>query len=234
MQLTTYRLGIVEYDTATALQRHLRVARQSDQISDALLLLEHPPVYTRGRRSQANELPMSEAWYRERGIDIVDTERGGKLTYHGPGQLVGYPIMRITDVVDYLRTLEQALIASLADVDVGAQIREGLTGVWVEDRKIGSIGIHVSRGVTMHGFAINVNNDLAPFDWVTACGIEGVQMTSIKQETGRIDLMDTFVNQVIDRFAEQFHRQVCFGDCTELAVITNAVKIDRVRNVASK
>ena len=128
---------------------------------------------------------MGEDWYRSQGIDVVQTDRGGKLTYHGPGQLVGYPILPVTDVVAYLRTMEEAIIAALAEEGIEAGPREGLTGVWVEDRKIGSIGVHVSRGVTTHGFAINVDNDLQPFEWVVPCGLDGVRMTSITKETGR-------------------------------------------------
>jgi lipoyl(octanoyl) transferase len=177
------QLGTLPYDEALALQQRLRAARQAELVPDILLLLEHPPVYTRGRRTAPGELPMGEAWYADQGIDVIDTDRGGRVTYHGPGQLVGYPIMRITDVIAYLRTMEQAIIAALAQEGVPAAVREGLTGVWVDDRKIASIGVHVSRGVTTHGFAVNVENDLRPFDWVVACGIQGVRMTSVERET---------------------------------------------------
>jgi lipoyl(octanoyl) transferase len=183
-ELWVAQLGVIPYDQALSLQQRLRAARQADLVPDVLLLLEHPPVYTRGRRTAAGELPMGEDWYAARGIDVIDTDRGGRVTYHGPGQLVGYPIMRITDVIAYLRTMEDAIIAALADHHVSAQVRDGLTGVWVDDRKIASIGVHVSRGVTTHGFAVNVENDLSPFDWVVACGIHGVQMTSIDREAG--------------------------------------------------
>jgi lipoyl(octanoyl) transferase len=182
-------LGTVEYRQALALQERVRDARQQDELPDVLLMLEHWPVYTRGRRSGPGELPMGEDWYRMQGIDLVQTDRGGKVTYHGPGQLVGYPILRVDDVVAYVRTLERALVQALADEEVGARARpeEGpdFTGVWVEERKIASIGIHLSRGVTTHGFAVNVENDLQPFSWVVACGLDGVQMTSILKETGR-------------------------------------------------
>jgi lipoyl(octanoyl) transferase len=182
-------LPTIEYREALALQERVRAARQQDLIGDTLLLLEHPPVYTRGRRSDARELPLGEDWYRARGIDIVDTDRGGKLTYHGPGQLVGYPIMRIDDVIAYLRTMEQAIVAALADAGIAAHARPDdgpdFTGVWTAaDRKIASIGVHVARGVTTHGFAINVHNDLEPFAWVVACGLDGVRMTSVVEETG--------------------------------------------------
>jgi lipoyl(octanoyl) transferase len=184
-ELLVCHLGRVEYRAAMALQEDLRGRVQTGELGDLLLLLEHPPVYTRGRRSDATEIPMGEDWYRAQGIDVVQTPRGGKLTYHGPGQLVGYPIMRITDVIAYLRTMEEAITAALAEEGVRGVPVEGLTGVWVEDRKIGSIGVHVSRGVTTHGFAINVDNDLRPFDWVVPCGLSGVRMTSIAKETGR-------------------------------------------------
>jgi lipoyl(octanoyl) transferase len=168
----------------------VRSARQQDQVPDVLLTLEHWPVYTRGRRSAPGELPMGEDWYRMQGIDVVQTDRGGKVTYHGPGQLVGYPIVRVDDVVAYVRLLERALVGALGEegIDARARPEEGpdFTGVWVEARKIASIGIHVARGVTTHGFAVNVENDLQPFGWVVPCGLEGVQMTSVIKEAGRV------------------------------------------------
>lgn len=179
-------LGVVEYAEALALQERLRAARQADAIADTILLLEHPPVYTRGRRSQPGELPMGEDWYRARGIEIFDTRRGGLVTYHGPGQLTGYTIMRIDDTVGHLRTLERAIVATLAGqgIESHARVEDGpaFTGVWVEDRKIASLGVHVSRGVTMHGFAVNVQNDLEPFSWVIPCGLDTVRMTSVLAE----------------------------------------------------
>jgi lipoyl(octanoyl) transferase len=189
-ELWVCHLGTVEYREALALQERIRAARQQDELPDVLLTLEHWPVYTRGRRSGIGELPMGEEWYRMQGIDIVETDRGGKVTYHGPGQLVGYPIIRIDDVVAYVRTLERALAAALAEEGIAARGRPedgpDYTGVWVENRKIASIGVHVARGVTTHGFAVNVENDLQPFGWIVPCGLEGVQMTSLIKETGRL------------------------------------------------
>src|SRR5205807_4958925 len=154
---------------ARAPQERVGAARQRDEVPDVLLTLEHPRVYTRGRRSGAGELPMGEGWYRMQGIDVVGTDRGGKVTYPGPGQLVGYPIVRVDDVVGYVRTLEHALAAALADEGIVARARAedgpDYTGVWVGERKIASIGVHVARGVTTHGFAVNVENDLQPFEW---------------------------------------------------------------------
>jgi lipoyl(octanoyl) transferase len=182
-------LGTLEYREALSLQERVREARQRELIPDVLLTLEHWPVYTRGRRSGSDELPMGEDWYRLQGIDVVDSDRGGKVTYHGPGQLVGYPIVRVDDVVAYIRLLERVLVSSLALDGVVARARpeEGpeYTGVWVEERKIASIGVHVARGVTTHGFAVNVENDLQPFGWIVPCGLTHVRMTSLIAETGR-------------------------------------------------
>jgi lipoyl(octanoyl) transferase len=185
-ELLVCDLGLVEYRDALALQERLRAARQADEHGDVLLLVEHPPVYTRGRRSQPGELPMGEAWYLSQGIDVVETDRGGRVTYHGPGQLVGYPILRVDDVVAHVRTMERSLVGALAAEGIEARARaaEGAdyTGVWVQDRKIASIGVHVARGVSTHGFAVNVENDLQPFEWIVPCGLEGVRMTSVSRE----------------------------------------------------
>jgi lipoyl(octanoyl) transferase len=185
-ELWTCWLGTVGYREAHELQERVREARAADLVPDVLLLLEHPPVYTRTRRTDASDLPMGEDWYAARGIEIVDTDRGGKLTYHGPGQLVGYPIMRIGHVLPFVRTLERAIVAALRDAGVEAHARADepadFVGAWVEDRKIASIGIRVKRGVTKHGLAINVVNDLAPFEWAVACGLPGVTMTSVERE----------------------------------------------------
>ena len=188
-ELWVCHLGTLEYREALELQERVRGARQDERVPDVLLTLEHWPVYTRGRRSGSDELPMGEEWYRMQGIDVVDTDRGGKVTYHGPGQLVGYPIVRVDDVVEYVRTLERTLVATLGGEGIVARARpeEGpeYTGVWVEDRKIASIGVHVARGVTTHGFAVNVENDLQPFNWIVPCGLTHVRMTSVIKETGR-------------------------------------------------
>ncbi|MEA2430689.1 MAG: lipoyl(octanoyl) transferase [Thermoleophilaceae bacterium] len=196
--------GRVPYLEAVELQTRLRERRQAGEIPDSLLLLEHPPTYTKGRRSEKADLPMGEEWYWSQGIEVHGTSRGGRVTYHGPGQLVGYPIMGVTDVVAFLRTMESAIITALADEGVAAEVREGLTGVWVGDRKIGSIGLHVSRGVTMHGFAVNVDGDLQPFEWIVPCGIDGVRMTSLYLATGLSGGMDCFRKRVAWRFTEAF------------------------------
>jgi lipoate-protein ligase B len=209
--LCVCHLGVVPYSEGLVLQEKLRERRLAGAIPDTLLLLEHPPTYTHGRRSGAQDLPMPESFYRDKGIAVFATDRGGKVTYHGPGQLVGYPIMAIADVGRYLRTLERAIIDALWEVGVAAysRHREGIdyTGVWVggsrlvvdgqrnarmrrepaveratRARKIASIGVHVSHGVTTHGFAVNVHNDLEPFSWIVACGLPDVVMTSLALE----------------------------------------------------
>ncbi len=207
-ELWTVNAGLLSYLEGVALQERLRAARQAGAIPDTLLLLEHPPVYTKGRRTSASDLPMGEQWYRMQGVEVAECDRGGRVTYHGPGQLVGYPIVGVRDVVDYVRTLERALVAALADEGVGAEVREGLTGVWAGERKIGSIGVHVQKGVTTHGFAINVDCDLQPFEWVVPCGIEGVQMTSVARETARgAGGMRCFKRRVAWRLAEELGRR---------------------------
>jgi lipoyl(octanoyl) transferase len=210
-ELWCMRKGLVPYAEAFELQKSLEAARQAGRVEDVLLLLEHPPVYTRGRRSQPGELPMGEDWYRAQGIDVVETDRGGKITYHGPGQLVGYPIMSLKpyrdDVHEYIRRMESAIIAALADVGIEAGPIEGLTGVWThEPRKIASIGVHVSRGVTTHGFAINVNNDLQPFEWIVPCGIDHCRMTSVARELHAEFDMDRFMDIVSREFGVSYAR----------------------------
>jgi lipoate-protein ligase B len=203
-ELWVANLGRVPYAEGVALQDRIRGARQAGAIPDTLLLLEHDPVYTKGRRTERSDLPMGDDWYRAQGIEVAETSRGGRVTYHGPGQLVGYPIMGIGDVIAYLRTMERAVIAALADEGVDARVRDGLTGVWAGERKIGSIGVHVSRGVTMHGFAVNVDGDLQPFEWIVPCGIDGVRMTSVYLETRRTGAMGCFRKRMAWRFADAF------------------------------
>ncbi|HXW58861.1 MAG TPA: lipoyl(octanoyl) transferase LipB [Solirubrobacteraceae bacterium] len=187
-ELLVCDLGTVPYGDALAIQEQVRALRQAGELPDTLLLLEHPPVFTRGRRSGAGDLPFDERFYRERGVDVVDTDRGGRATYHGPGQLVGYPIMSVCDVGAFLRTIERAIVDALAREGVAARSRhaEGIdyTGVWVEERKIASIGLHVAHGVATHGFAVNVDGELEPFSWIVACGLTGVRMTSLALELG--------------------------------------------------
>ncbi len=207
-ELLVSRLGTVAYRDALAIQAEVQAKRQADEQPDTLLLLEHPPVYTRGRRASDGELSLGEDFYRAHGIEIVPTDRGGKVTYHGPGQLVGYPIMRVGDIGAHLRKMETAILAALAEYGIEARSRcaEGIdyTGVWVADRKIASIGVHVSRGVSTHGFAVNVTNDLKPFTWIVPCGLPDVAMTSVAHELGHepVGSIDAFAEHIAHCFCE--------------------------------
>ena len=238
------RLGVIPYAEAVALQGAIAEARRAQLVPDTLLLLEHHPVLTKGRRTDPRELGMGEDWYRMQGIEVAETDRGGRATYHGPGQLVGYPIVDLAgiggdgqpDVHAFVRMLEDVMIDSLAAHGVAAQVFDGLTGVWSagtppipigstgpqgtavaarspelaatgEARKIGSIGIHVSRGVTTHGLAVNVNNDLQPFEWIVPCGIEAARMTSLAREHGAEQDLDAFAATVRTACAERLARR---------------------------
>jgi lipoyl(octanoyl) transferase len=204
-ELWVCHLGRVEYREAAALQERLRERVTAGELPDLMLLLEHPPVYTVGRRSDEGDLPFGEAFYRERGIDIVRTPRGGQLTYHGPGQLVGYPIMHVANVPEYILTMEKAIVRALGDAGVEAATKLGHkhVGVWVGERKIASVGVHISHGVSSHGFAVNVTNDLDPFTWVVACGLPEVQMTSMA-EAGSAEDIACFRKRIGHRFTEAF------------------------------
>jgi lipoyl(octanoyl) transferase len=212
-ELWVCHLGVLSYRDALVLQERIRALRQASEIPDTLLLLEHPPVYTCGRRSLPGELTLGEDFYRARGIEIVPTDRGGRVTYHGPGQLVGYPIMGVTDVVAHLRTIEDALVAALAEEGIAAHSRpqEGpdYTGVWVGERKIASLGVHVSRGVSTHGFAVNVDNDLEPFSWVVACGLPDVEMTSIATERERDNAQAACARTTLDCLRRRVAHHFC-------------------------
>jgi len=213
---------MVPYEEAAVAQRWLRDAREDGAVPDVLLLLEHPPVYTRGRRSSDEELPMAREWYEMQGIEVRDTDRGGRVTYHGPGQLVAYPIVSLRpygdDVHEYVRRLERVAIEALGEHGVSAGTRERLTGVWVGDRKIGSIGVHVSRGVTTHGLAVNVNNDLQPFEWIVPCGIEGCRVTSLSRELGGEQDLGGFAETVVAQFGEVYGREATSATPAELGL----------------
>lgn len=182
-------LGRAAYAPTLELQRDLARRRIEGGLArDVLLLVEHPPVVTLGRGSHVEHLTASASARAARGVETHEVERGGDVTFHGLGQLVGYPILDLRahreDLHWYLRRLEDVLIAALAEFDLAGERRDGLTGVWIEGRKIASIGVHVKRWVTWHGFALNVSTDLSFFDLIVPCGISGVEMTSIARETG--------------------------------------------------
>ena len=200
-------LGLVPYREAWDLQRSLAGAVSQGAIPDTVVFLEHPPVVTVGKRTEPGELHVPD----NTDVDVVETNRGGKSTYHAPGQLVCYPILDLTrhgqDVQKYVRNLEEALIRTLAPFQLQAQRIEGLTGIWLQPppRKIASIGIHISRWVSTHGYALNVDLDAAPFtEWITACGLEDAAFTTIARELGRPVSVDEVRPQARDAIAEVF------------------------------
>jgi lipoyl(octanoyl) transferase len=200
-------LGLVPYREAWDLQRSIAAEVATGDRPDTVLLLEHPPTITLGRRTEPGELHVPA----DADVEIVETDRGGKSTYHGPGQLVCYPIFDLTghgqDVKKYCRDLEEALIRTLAPLGIEATRIEGLTGIWLErpPRKIASIGVHISKWITTHGYALNVDLDPAPFtEWITACGLEDAQFTTIARELGRPVTVDEVRPLAANAIAEVF------------------------------
>ena len=198
------QLGLIDYESAWQEQRRRHAARLAGEAGDVVLLLEHPPVYTAGKRTEAWERPVD-------GAPVIDVDRGGKITWHGPGQLVGYPIVALPeplDVVGHVRRVEEALILTCADLGVEATRIDGRSGVWVrgeggaQDRKVAAIGIRVAQGVTMHGFALNCDCDLTWFDRIVPCGISDATVTSLTKETGRTVTVADALPFVQKRLAE--------------------------------
>jgi lipoate-protein ligase B len=212
-------LGLRPYGEVLALQRELRRQRIAGELAeDVLLLVEHPPVVTLGRGTRSSSLPISPADLERRGVEVFEIERGGDVTFHGPGQLVGYPILDLRrhrpDLHWYLRSLENVLIDALGRLAIEADRNPGFTGVWTAGRKIASIGIHVKQWVTLHGFALNVSTDLDPFDLIVPCGIRQVVMTSVAAELLRTDsaaLMVEVRGRVVEAFCEVFGVSVAQG-----------------------
>jgi lipoate-protein ligase B len=210
----------VPYEEAWELQRRTHARRVNDEIPDTVLLLEHPPVYTAGKRTAALDRPIGDP-----GAPVIDVDRGGKITWHGPGQLVGYPIVKLRDPVDvvaYVRRVEEALIGACAELGVDTGRIQGRSGVWVcetghaselaglPSRKVGAIGIRVSRGVTMHGFALNCDSDLSWYDKIVPCGIRDAGVTSLTQELGRPVTVAQTVPLVERRLAEALEAPSAF------------------------
>jgi lipoate-protein ligase B len=201
-------LGTLPYDEAHALQLALVEARQTDQVADALLLLEHTPVITLGRRAEPGHILATEAELARLGVAVRPVERGGDVTYHGPGQLVGYPILRLADyglgASDYMHLLEELLIRVCADLGLGAGRREEYIGVWIGHNKIAALGVRIRRGVTFHGFAFNVNPQMAHWDLIVPCGITDGGVTSLEMELGQAPPMDALRERVCHHFQALF------------------------------
>jgi len=207
--LRVERPGLVAYAEALELQQQLVARRRSGDVPDTLLLLEHPHVITLGTSASRDHILIDEEQGRLLGIDVFDTGRGGDVTYHGPGQLVGYPILDLKpdrcDLHRYVRDLEEVLIRALASFGIDAGRKEGLTGAWVGDVKIAAIGVRVSSGwITSHGFALNVATDLAFFDSIVPCGITEYGVTSMQQQLGTAPSLDAVCDAVVASFSEVF------------------------------
>lgn len=217
------RLGMVEYDQALELQRALARARIEGEVGDLLLLLEHPPTITLGRGGDRGHLLVDDGSLRREGIAFFEVERGGDITYHGPGQLVGYPILDLGlhghDLHLYVRKLEEVLIRALRVFGVQAERAPGFTGVWAGSRKIASIGLHVKRWVSWHGFALNVNVDLAPFDLIIPCGLRKVEMTSMAELLGWRVPMEAVEDRVMASFQEVFQIKAQEGSLEGLGTL---------------
>ncbi|MPZ69065.1 MAG: lipoyl(octanoyl) transferase LipB [Actinobacteria bacterium] len=230
--LTASWMGTVDYADAWAWQRELFMARLDGDRSDTLMLLEHPPTYTLGRRGIEEDLVYDEAERARRGIGLYNVDRGGRATYHGPGQLVGYPILELGsrdsqidisspadpripreryDVLTYLRKLEEVVIRTAAAFGVDAVRDPENTGVWVGPNKLGAIGVKITRGITMHGFALNVVTDLSMFEGIVPCGIQGRWVTSIAQETGIRHPVKQVASVAAENLAEVFDRPLVWS-----------------------
>ena len=210
--LVLRRLGRISYGHGLEVQAELVTERQAGRISDTLLLLEHDPVFTLGRNARKENVLFPEEALRVRGFEVFETGRGGDVTYHGPGQAVGYPIVDLSpdrrDVHRYVRDLEEVMIRTCADYGVVASRRPGLTGTWVGREKIGAIGVRISRWVTSHGFAFNVTADLAPFDLIVPCGIRDGGVTSLACLLPGPPALDEVMDRLAAHFAGVFDRQV--------------------------
>jgi lipoyl(octanoyl) transferase len=214
-------LGVIDYKEALQFQEKLLLLRKEERINDTMLILEHKPVITIGKRGNQNNILVSEEFLVEKGVKICSIGRGGDVTYHGPGQIVGYPIIRfqnhVSGVRELVRNLEEIFIQLLADLfDVKARRDSEYPGVWIENKKITAIGLSIQSGVTMHGFAFNVNTDLKSFQWILSCGITGKGVTSIKKLTRKKQDMDVIKKHVVQYFSQIFHVDPCWKDKEKL------------------
>ncbi len=202
-------LGRIAYDKAYELQMKYFEKRLNNEVPDILFLLEHDPVITLGKGGDKTHLLLDEEELKEKGIQFYPTTRGGDITYHGPGQLVGYPIFDLRNhgkkVSQTVRKYEKALIKALAEFGISAGILEGFPGVWIGNKKIAALGLAIRKWITFHGFALNVNNDLTPFSYIIPCGLQGKGVTSMKEELGHEVDMDLVKKKVTEKFGEVFN-----------------------------
>ena len=282
MIISVVQLGTVDYSTGLRLQQRLIELRKNNEIANVMLLLEHTPVITLGRNARRNNVLASDELLKQRGVELFECDRGGDVTYHGPGQLVGYPIFDLRSflgpdgqkktlgAVDYVRRLEEALVRTCADYGVGTERVAGMTGVWtqlealsgrdversetvsplpksrgegegssnVQQGKIAAIGVHISRGVTSHGFALNVNTDLDNFNLIVPCGISTRPVTSLQRALGRAIALDEVAQSVARNFGRVFHSQIVWVDSLD-ALLGRSVGVparapDELRKMAGE
>jgi lipoate-protein ligase B len=229
-------LGTVDYEAGLWLQHRLWEARVRAEVEDTLLLLEHPPVLTLGRRANRRNLLVSDEELRRRGIRVYQVERGGDITYHGPGQLIGYPIFQLKSgllgVRQFVLNVEQALITALRHFDIHAEIRDKLIGVWVGERKIASLGIAVQQGVTRHGFALNFGPDLSGFQLINPCGLKSGLMTAIAVELGRMVTRAEVEAAVQSGFEQVFGIEFQRNLPRSLTSLTNRASSERINSTS--
>ena len=207
-KLTYSDLGTIDYKDAWDLQKNLLNSRRKNEIDDILLLLEHPNTYTLGKTADRNNLIAQSKFLDQKKISVYDIDRGGDITYHGPGQIVGYPIIDLAgwnkDTHKYLRAIEEVIIKTCGNFNISAERNEEYTGVWIGDNKIAAIGIKVSRWITMHGFAFNVNTDLSLFDGIIPCGIKEKEVTSLQKELDKTIDINEVKTFILKNFTEVF------------------------------
>ena len=219
----------IEYGKAWGLQKALLDARISGKVADCLILLQHPPTFTYGRRYKEDNLIANKEYYEGNGFAIYKTNRGGLVTYHGPGQIVGYPIIKISaytkDYYQYLHMLEEVMIRTLIDFGIVAERNEEYTGVWVNNAKIGFIGVRMVFGYAMHGFSLNVNNDLSPFHYITPCGIQGVRITSAEEVLNtNVDIKKSY-DTLANRYSDVFQIQMI---PIEIGIMTQRIGLENI------
>ncbi len=240
--ISVVQLGRIDYATALRLQQRLVELRKNNEIANVLLLLEHTPVITLGRNASRKNILGSDELLKQRGVELFECDRGGDVTYHGPGQLVGYPIFDLRSfmgpdgqrktlgAVDFVRRLEEALIRTCADYGIATECVKGMTGVWTQpshdtQAKLAAIGVHISRGVTSHGFALNVTNEaLENFQLIIPCGISTKPVTSIEQQVSKLPSLDDVAQSVARNFGRVFNSQIVWVDSLD-ALLGRAVGV---------
>jgi lipoate-protein ligase B len=212
VQLWILKMGLLYYEEAWHLQRQLRIARMEGRLDDTLLLLQHPPTITMGRGGKEENILVSREHLKKKEIMFYYTDRGGDITYHGPGQLIGYPILNLRNLGlsagRYIKLMEEVIIITLKELGIKAQRILNIIGLWVGKKKIASLGVRIKKGITTHGFALNINNDLTPFQFIHPCGIKNLKLTSLKEILGKEVDYDFIEERVAINFAQVFNMEI--------------------------